>query len=275
MDSFLKPTVSDINQIEILHITDTHLFSEKNKLLLGVNTWDSYNAVLDAIITQQLRYDLVIVTGDLAQDGSIKAYQNFSESINRLSAPCVWLPGNHDYQPSMMDVLASDKINPAKNILLGKHWKLLLLDSQVLGMQYGMLSEYQLCWLERMLSIYPSRYAIIMLHHYPSDSGCKWLDQHGLENSLQLASVLERYPLASTIVCGHIHQVADTNWYLRRVLSSPSTCVQFKPHCPHFTIDSTPPGWRVLTLRPDGSLNTKVNYIDSDLFIPDLSPIGY
>jgi hypothetical protein len=30
-------------------ITDTHLFAEKHETLLGINTWESYQAVLSAI----------------------------------------------------------------------------------------------------------------------------------------------------------------------------------------------------------------------------------
>ncbi|MEA8500747.1 carbon starvation induced protein CsiD, partial [Salmonella enterica subsp. enterica serovar Muenster] len=39
--------------------------------------------------------------GDLAQDQSAAAYQHFAEGIASFRAPCVWLPGNHDFQPAM------------------------------------------------------------------------------------------------------------------------------------------------------------------------------
>ncbi|MBN9931387.1 3',5'-cyclic-AMP phosphodiesterase, partial [Pantoea agglomerans] len=42
------------------------------------------------------------------------------------------------------------------------------------------------------------------------------------------------------------------------VLATPSTCVQFKPHCTSFTIDTVAPGWRWFTLYPDGGLETSM-----------------
>lgn len=275
MDSLLTLPAADGAEIRILQITDTHLFARKSESLLGVNTWASYEAVLNAIAEQQQEYDLIIATGDLAQDRSTEAYQHFAEGIARLPKPCVWLPGNHDFQPAMVDTLAAAAIESAKYVLLGKHWQLVLLDSQVFGVPHGMLSEYQLEWLEKTLARDPQRHTLVVLHHHPLASGCTWLDQHSLRNPHQLDAVLQHYPLARTLICGHIHQELDLDWQGRRVLASPSTCVQFKPHCTNFTIDTVAPGWRWFTLHPDGSVATEVNRLQTAAFRPDLDSEGY
>ncbi|WP_312240961.1 3',5'-cyclic-AMP phosphodiesterase [Pantoea sp.] len=275
MDSLLSLPVANGAGIRILQITDTHLFAGKHQSLLGVNTWASYDAVLDAIAAQQREFDLIIATGDLAQDHSIEAYQHFAEGISRLSAPCVWLPGNHDFQPAMFDTLAKAKIADAKRVFLGDRWQLVMLDSQVFGVPHGMLSEYQLEWLEKALAQAPERHTLVVLHHHPQASGCTWLDQHSLRNPHQLNAVLENYPLAKTLICGHIHQEMDIQWQGRRILAAPSTCVQFKPHCTGFTIDSVAPGWRWLELEADGSVRTEVNRLQTLAFCPDLDAEGY
>ncbi len=275
MDSVLVPGIADESQIKVLQITDTHLFKGKDESLLGVNTWSGYQAVLDAVIAGQEHYDLIIATGDLSQDHSVQAYQHFAEGIRRLSAPCVWLPGNHDFQPAMYDTLAKAGISQSKHVLLGDRWQMLLLDSQVYGVPHGMLSEFQLEWLEKALAAYPERDTVILLHHHPVASGCSWLDQHSLRNSHQLDMILQNYPRAATLLCGHIHQEMDEIWQGRRVLASPSTCVQFKPHCSGFTIDSVAPGWRWLTLAPGGKLDTAVCRLNTREFLPDLASEGY
>ena len=275
MDSLLTLPAANGSEIRILQITDTHLFAGKHESLLGVNTWSSYDAVLDAIIAQHRDYDLIIATGDLAQDHSIEAYQHFAEGISRLPRPCVWLPGNHDFQPAMVDTLAAAHINAHKQVLVGEQWQIVLLDSQVYGVPHGMLSDYQLEWLDNALARFPQRHTLVMLHHHPLASGCTWLDQHSLRNSHQLDAVLQRYPLARTLVCGHIHQELDMEWHGRRVLATPSTCVQFKPHCTSFAIDTVAPGWRWFTLHPDGGLETEVNRLDTDAFRPELDSEGY
>lgn len=185
MDSLLTLPAANGSEIRILQITDTHLFAGKHESLLGVNTWSSYKAVLDAIIAQHRDYDLIIATGDLAQDHSIEAYQHFAEGISRLPRPCVWLPGNHDFQPAMFDTLAAAHINAHKQVLVGEQWQIVLLDSQVSGVPHGMLSDYQLEWLDNALARYPQRHTLVLLH--PPSAGF-WLHLARSAQPAQLTS---------------------------------------------------------------------------------------
>ncbi|MEG2112451.1 MAG: 3',5'-cyclic-AMP phosphodiesterase [Hafnia sp.] len=275
MESLFQLTVARGAPVRILQITDTHLFAGEHETLLGVNTHRSYHAVLEAIHAEARPYDIVVATGDLAQDHSVAAYQHFANGIATLNKTCLWLPGNHDFQPAMVDTLANAGVNPAKHMLLGDYWQIDLLDSQVFGVPHGELSDYQLEWLERTLSLYPQRHALILLHHHPLPSGCTWLDQHSLRNAHMLGEVLQHYPLAKTLLCGHIHQDLDLQWEGRRLLATPSTCIQFKPLCTNFTIDTLSPGWRYLDLHPDGTLTTELHRLDGTEFRPDLDSDGY
>lgn len=275
MESLLNLTVAGERSVRILQITDTHLFASKGETLLGVNTWESYQAVLAAIEQAQRPCDLIVATGDLAQDHSVEAYQLFTEGICSLDAPCVWLPGNHDFQPAMYSTLQDAGISPAKCVLINDNWQILLLDSQVFGVPHGELSEFQLEWLEKQLAAEPDRQTLLLLHHHPLPSGCSWLDQHSLRNAGALDSVLGCFPKVQHLLCGHIHQELDFDWHGRRVLATPSTCVQFKPHCANFTLDTVSPGWRWLNLHPDGTLTTEVCRLDSQAFRPDIASEGY
>ena len=275
MESLFQLPLARGSKVRVLQIPDTHLFAGADETLLGINTQESFQAVLNAIAEQGHGYDLIVATGDLAQDHSLAAYDRFAAGIATLPAPCVWLPGNHDFQPAMVDAMAAAEILPSKLALLGDDWFLILLDSQVLGAPYGELNEYQLDWLDRSLNQYPDRHALILLHHHPLPSGCTWLDQHSLRNSHALAEVLDKHPLAKTLLCGHIHQDLDLDWNGRRLLASPSTCVQFKPHCTNFTIDDLAPGWRFIDLYSDGSIETTVCRLEGDAFRPDMNSDGY
>lgn len=277
METPLHLPVADGAAVRILQITDTHLFAGETDTLLGINTLHSYHAVLDAIVKQQLPADLIVATGDLVQDQSTRAYQRFTDGIARLPAPCVWLPGNHDYQPSMAQELAAAGISPSKQVLLGDQWQILLLDSQVQSVPHGELSDDQLIWLDNCLAQQPDRHTVVMLHHHPLASGCTWLDQHSLRNSHMLAEVLTRYQNIEGILCGHIHQDLDVMWNGIRILATPSTCVQFKPHCTNFTLDTAAPGWRYLELTTgdNPSLTTQLFRLDTDEFSPDLGSDGY
>lgn len=275
MESLLNLPVAGGGRIRILQITDTHLFSGKNETLLGINTWESYQAVLAAILAEGSQYDLIVATGDLAQDHSAEAYQHFAEGIVRLDAPCVWLPGNHDFQPAMYSALQEAGISPSKLVYVGDSWQILLLDSQVFGVPHGELSDYQLEWLERKLAAAPERHTLLLLHHHPVPAGCSWLDQHSLRNAQELDNVLANFPQVKTLLCGHIHQELDLDWNGRRMLATPSTCVQFKPHCSNFTLDTIEPGWRLLELHPDGTVTTEVCRLQGAVFNPDTASEGY
>ncbi|MDC9590032.1 3',5'-cyclic-AMP phosphodiesterase [Xenorhabdus sp. XENO-10] len=284
MESLLEVPVAEGATARILQITDTHLFANKGDSLLGINTYCSYQAVLDMILKQNLDIDLIVATGDLVQDQTINAYQHFAEGIARLSAPCVWLPGNHDYQPAMVDTLAAAGISPSKQIFIGQHWQVIMLDSQVQGVPHGELTDYQLEWMKKCLDEHSERHTIVMLHHHPVPSGCTWLDQHSLRNSSELSECLKDRTQVKAILCGHIHQEVDEMWNGIRVMATPSTCVQFKPHCTNFMLDTVAPGWRYLELSVIGNsvtgnkeakLQTQVHRLKSNEFCPDLDSDGY
>ncbi|HBI10891.1 3',5'-cyclic-AMP phosphodiesterase [Franconibacter pulveris] len=275
MESLLNLPVAGGASVRILQITDTHLFAGKDETLLGIKTWESYQAVLAAIHEQQRQCDLIVATGDLAQDHSPEAYQHFASGISSIAAPCVWLPGNHDFQPAMYSALQEAGISPAKRVMVGEQWQIVLLDTQVFGVPHGELSEYQLEWLERKLGECPERHTLLLLHHHPLPAGCSWLDQHSLRNAPALDDVLSRFPRVKNLLCGHIHQELDLDWNGRRILATPSTCVQFKPHCANFTLDTIAPGWRWLDLHPDGTLTTEVCRLAGAQFRPDIASEGY
>lgn len=275
MESLLNLPAIKSDAVRLLQITDTHLFASKQETLLGVNTWESYQAVLLAIQSQQREYDLIIATGDLAQDHSANAYHHFAEGIAEFDAPCVWLPGNHDFQPAMYSALFDAGISSARRVLAGEHWHIILLDSQVFGVPHGELSDYQLEWLELQLKLEPNRHTLLLLHHHPLAAGCSWLDQHSLRNAPALNEILNRYSQVKVLLCGHIHQEMDCDWNGRRLLATPSTCIQFKPHCANFTLDTATPGWRWLTLNPDGAIATEVCRLPDARFSPDTASEGY
>ncbi|HGJ5859985.1 MAG TPA: 3',5'-cyclic-AMP phosphodiesterase [Arsenophonus nasoniae] len=279
MDSLFKLTTKQKSLVRILQITDTHLFANADDTLLGVNTFASFHAVIDAVLVRNENVDLVVATGDLAQDQSAQAYQHFAEGIKRLSAPCVWLPGNHDYQPAMVATLAKAGILPSKQLLINDNWQILMLDSQIQGAVHGKLSKQQLLWMKSCFDAYTERSHLLMLHHHPLPSGCTWLDQHRLRNSHILADYLKQYQKIKAILCGHIHQEIDEYWQGVRMMATPSTCIQFKPHCTNFTLDTMTPGWRYLDLSINDAgedvLNTQVCRLDSDKFCPDLDSGGY
>ncbi len=273
-DSYTFPLTSPI--VRILQITDPHLFASDDGELLGVNTTQSFQAVLNAIEQDLFDYDFILATGDLVQDHNREAYHRFAKMVKPLAKPIFWVEGNHDLQPQMSNALSLyAQMQPEKHILAGDFWQVILLDSHVEGVPGGALSTSQLDFLKAKLETYPERYSLIVLHHNILPTNSAWLDQHSLANVDQLAEILKPYPRAKAILHGHIHQEVDKLWKGYRVLATPSTCIQFKPNCNNFTLDPVPQGWREICLNLDGSIDTRVKRLDCNDFLPNFNALGY
>ncbi|KDM92440.1 3',5'-cyclic-AMP phosphodiesterase [Photobacterium galatheae] len=263
------------DSVLLLQLTDTHLFADEAGSLLGVATKDSFHAVLDEVAAQSRPFDAIIATGDISQDHTPESYQRFAHGIERWAQPCFWLPGNHDYQPSMKSVLPSPQIKACDQVLAGEHWQVILLDSQVVGVPHGELSPVQLEMLDKALAGEPDRHALVLLHHHPLPAGSRWLDQHQLKNNDAFWQVISRYPQVKAVLCGHIHQELDVLHQGVRVLATPSTCIQFMPDSHDFALDQSNPGWRWLALRPTGEIDTQVERVRKRSFSPQFDAAGY
>lgn len=262
--------------IRLLQITDPHLSSTSESRLLEVDTIASFSAVINQIKQTTDAFDLILATGDLIQDHQLDGYHHFAQITQQLNTPIVWLEGNHDSQPAMAEVLEKyDHIFPDKQILLGEHWQILMLNTQVVGQAYGELSATQLEWLEQKLKQYPQRFSLIAQHHNILPTNAKWLDQHSLKNADMLADILSQFENVRGIVHGHIHQQVDAVWEGIPILATPSTCIQFKPNCDQFTLDLLPQGWREIYLHPNGEIQTTVKRLNSNDFLPNLDATGY
>ncbi len=259
----------------LFQVTDTHLYGNTDGALLGVRTLDSFHAVVDSIVESNLNCDAILATGDISQDHSTLSYQRFADGISSINSPCYWLPGNHDYKPSMGAVLPSEQIKPSTHVLLGDNWQMILLDSQVEGVPYGELSQWQLDQLDEQLSQYPERHTLVLLHHHPLPANSAWLDHHQLHNKDELWSVLAKHNNVNAILCGHIHQALDIEMNGVRVMATPSTCVQFLPNSNDFAVDQQAPGWRRLELLPTGKIKSDVYRLAHNHFLPNLHSSGY
>ena len=274
LNTYQYNTQQDV--FRIVQITDPHLFKDTNGELLGINTQASFSQVLSEIQQQQYDYDLVLATGDLVQDNSDEGYLRFRQEVKALNNKMVfWIPGNHDFQPKMFEILKEDSVSAKKHILLGDKWQILLLDSQVQGVPHGQLEAEELDWLKLKLQEHPERYSLVVLHPHLLSTGSAWLDQHNLRNANELAEVLAPFKHVKALLYGHIHQQVDSEWLGYQVMATPSTCIQFKADSNTFALDVAQPGWREIDLHADGHIETRVKRIQQASFLPNMQVEGY
>jgi Icc protein len=257
----------------LVQLSDSHLYAEASAKLLGMETRDSLQRVIEQVLQEQPQIDLVLGTGDLSQDGSEASYARFRDMTAQLPAPVRWLPGNHDEVPAMREAcVGRDLLEPLVDV---GNWRVTLLDSSIPGAVPGYLNDGQLALLERALSEAPERHHLICLHHHPVPIGCAWMDPIGVRNPEALFAVLERFSQVRAVLWGHIHQEFDQPRGALRLLASPSTCVQFAPGSQEFQVDSSAPGYRWLRLFGDGRLETGVSRVTGIDFEVDYTIKGY
>ncbi len=259
--------------ITLVQLSDTHLRKEEEGVLLGMNTRQSLDAVLDLVFANHAAPDAVIASGDLAQDGSVEAYECFQKKMAAFSCPVYWFAGNHDNRDVMQIVGA--RTNSLEKVIRIGRWQLIFLDSLVRGKVYGRLSDSELELLDRTLAASAGIPTLVSFHHHPVDIGCRWLDTIGLKNRAELFAILDNYPHVKVILWGHVHQEVDVMRNGVRLLATPSTCAQFLPGSDDFAIDTAAPGYRWLKLLPDGGVETGVLRADHIEFKVDYSSKGY
>lgn len=257
----------------LVQLTDSHLFSGHRQSLLGIDTLASLNAVIDLVQEQCPQVDLVLATGDIAQDGSAEAYHSFADAVSRLASPCCWVPGNHD-DVAVMNELGQERGLARPWVDVG-NWRVVLLDSSVAGEVWGQLDPGQLERLDEALATAGERYLLICLHHHPITIGCDWMEPLGLRNAAELWQRLDHQPRVRGVLWGHIHQQLEQRRGSLRLMATPSTCVQFAVGSSDFATDSQPPGYRWLRLYDDGRMDSEVARLPAGRFLPDADASGY
>lgn len=241
--------------MKFIQISDTHLFGDAGKRLLGVDTAATLQAVVE-LIAEEEGVAGIIATGDISQDGSLKSYQRFDEMLRVPGVPVYWIPGNHDNSANFHQLALDFPLN-SRSVIEAGRWRILLLDSVIPGNDGGHLAETELEYIEKNIDDNGLHYMLV-LHHQPIPCGCSWLDTMILNNSAEFLSLISSKPAVRAVINGHIHQSNQQDIGGVSFISTPSTCFQFTPQTSKFSLDSRMPGYRRLSLNDDGSIETEV-----------------
>lgn len=269
-----RTPTTDGQPARIVQLTDFHLLADPAKVMMGVNTDESFLAVLSTARVAHREADLCLLTGDLAQEARPETYRRLRTYLQELEMPCYCLPGNHDAPGLIGEHLVGDNVFYRYGIVLD-HWQIVCLNSTIPGDPGGYLEADQLEILEASLSASPERHALVALHHSPLPTGSQWLDTMRLGNADEFLTVLARHPQVKAVVIGHVHQSMDQTIRGVRVLACPSTCFQFKPASGDFALDAIPPGYRWMDLYPDGRIETGVERLAEIPRGLDMASAGY
>lgn len=261
--------------VRLVQVTDTHLNRVEGGTLLGLDTDFSLQQVIDLVLRERPVIDLVLGTGDISDHGSEEAYQRAAGYFDQLGAPVLWLAGNHDQADRMAEVLGEDGALSSSSVV--GNWQIVMLNSQIPGEVGGRLGSAELELLQHKLAAaeQQSLHSLVCLHHQPVPMGSGWIDQQMVEDREDFLAVIDRFPGVKGILWGHVHQQLDADHDAVKLMSTPSTCVQFAPNSDDFKVDDQPPGYRWLDLHSDGRIETAVSRVRGVTFEVDLDSSGY
>lgn len=116
---------------------------------------------------------------------------------------------------------------------------------------------------------------MIALHHQLVPVGSAWIDQYIVNNAESLFGIIDSRPQVKVVTWGHVHQEFKAIHKGIPLFATPSTCVQFKPKCDNFKVDTLMPGYRWFDLNEDGSFTTGVERVTGKQYVIDYKSAGY
>ncbi|MGY0390096.1 metallophosphoesterase [Nocardioides sp. WG-D5] len=206
----------------ILHLSDTHVTGSG----LDMDGVDAV-AALDAILRDARHVpglDAVVVSGDIADDGSAEGCRAVLERVGAFAAergiPHIYSTGNHDTRGPFREVLGSGHLDadgsdrgrlldPESDLCASVSYlgelRVVTIDSLVPGKTHGFLDEAQLARLAAELSTPTRDGTVLVLHHPPLHlASLPWVADVVLHNISALGRVVRSSDVRA-ILAGHLH----------------------------------------------------------------------
>lgn len=204
----------------IAQVTDLHLHADPAHPNLA-----RFHRVLDHLLSLQPLPALLVLSGDLADDGAEASYRHLETALARWPGPVRLALGNHDDRRHYRAVFGDSHF--AGDFVHGRGavdgLEVLVLDSVEAGRNGGAFCEARAGWLRATLRDIGTAPVLVFLHHPPVDVGIPWIDPGaGQEWIARLDGALQGANLAG-ICAGHVHLGGVFRWQGRTVVTCPSS----------------------------------------------------
>src|SRR4249919_1496767 len=224
----------------VLQISDTHLRAEPNTPA-DRDPDAALLATIDAV--RDVPADLILLTGDLSDDGSLPALERLRQIVGQLSAPIMAVAGNHD-DPRTVRVVFGD----TDTVELGR-WRVLGVESVIPGEDHGAVD---LAGLIQRLDHADPRPTLLAIHHPPRSPSTNPMFQ--LIGADEMLAALHDRPHVRAVVSGHLHEAFERREGDVQLLGSPSSYYAIEHiDAEYQLVDDGLVGAQVLTLGDDGS----------------------
>jgi hypothetical protein len=196
----------------IAHLTDLHVRPAGMPANRIVETNMLSERALRALAAYRPQPDIVVISGDLTENGLEAEYVLVADMLRRhISVPVFVVPGNHDRRGPLragLGHLPGVAADPhfIQYAVEGYPVRLIMLDTVVPGAGHGELCADRLNFLDRTLQAMPTAPTVVVMHHPPIVCGIAHMDTINLRDSAGFSDVIARHAQVERILCGHHHR---------------------------------------------------------------------
>lgn len=237
----------------LAQISDTHVQCAPDGRPGGGDASGRLMRAVRSLNAAARRPDVVLVTGDLTNDGDRDDMEHLRGILSQLDVPYYVIPGNHDDRDLIRSVFRQDGYLPERGylnyVVEGHPLRLVFLDTLRDGHDGGRLCLDRLHWLEETLAAARETPTVIAMHHVPFQSGLAPFDRAPLEGAEAMASILAANHQVERVVCGHLHRPMVTHWHGVTITTAPSTAFEIaldlRPDADFSLVPGAPPAYQL------------------------------
>ena len=200
----------------IAQISDFHVKPEGILAYQAADTATSLQRAVNHINALNPRPDLVLITGDLVDEGASDSYFVVQKLLACLRPRFYIVPGNHDHKPELRrafphHVYLNQAVEEAGNKYIcfaieDFPVRIIGLDTVTPGDHGGGLGPARLAWLDKMLSVRPNTPTVIFMHHPPFASAIGHMDKEFFAGRKKFHDIISKYSNVERVLCGHVHR---------------------------------------------------------------------
>jgi len=260
--------------IRVAQLSDTHFLEDGEQAEGGFayDTSEAFEAV-HADLEAQGSFDLVAITGDIADHGRAEQYKRAAAAFGQISSPVNVCPGNHDQDAVFGATLGRPGVGTSRVVEVGS-WCFIFADSCAGAMvadqsgrmidpeSYedrlhgnGALGPRETSWIRTMCDTTTAEHVFIWIHHPPAAPvGLTQSDDYAAE----WRALVGELPKLRGIGAGHTHVPQQYEFEGVPVFVSPALKN-------NFDLDAEtmlPPGYRSYEFASDGSVTSEVRVTD-------------
>jgi Icc protein len=185
--------------------------------------------------------DVVLLTGDIADDASVEAYERVAAEVAVLGAPVLAIPGNHDDPAAVAEAFGA-----VAEFEIGG-WRLCLADTTIPATIGGAIDVAALL---RSLGADRGIPTLLALHHPPiTTSTHPWFQLAGAQ---ELVAALGSRTDVRVVLSGHLHEAFNVVLGNVSYIGCSSTLYSLKHRDHEYMLDDGHVGALALSLAGDG-----------------------